>query len=109
MDDIVLLLMAATGNGCSLFMFLAIGERIFNLQRLFNLRAGIKLEDEKLPDRFYNEPLPDGPNKGAKIDLDMTMDWYCKARGWDENRVPYYGKLKGLGIEQYSAVPPLGE
>ena len=108
LDDIVLLLMAATGNGCSAFMFLGIGERIYNLQRLFNLKAGIKLEDEKLPDRFYNDPLPDGPNKGAKIDLQQTMDWYLSARGWDENRVPYYGKLKGLGIEQYSVVPPLG-
>jgi aldehyde:ferredoxin oxidoreductase len=108
LDDVQPLLMAATGNGYAPFMFLAIGERIFNLQRLFNLKAGIKLEDEKLPDRFYNDPLPDGPNKGAKIDLKQTMDWYLSARGWDENRVPYYGKLKGLGIEQYSVVPPLG-
>ena len=30
-------------------------------------------------------------------------------RGWDENRIPYYGKLKGLGIEAYSVVPPLGQ
>ncbi|MCP4682786.1 MAG: aldehyde ferredoxin oxidoreductase family protein [Desulfobacterales bacterium] len=108
LEDIQPLLMAATGNGYAPFMFLAIGERIFNLQRLFNLKAGMKLEDEKLPDRFYNEPLPDGPNKGAKLDLKETMDYYCHSRGWDENRIPYYGKLKGLGIEQYSFVPPLG-
>ena len=68
----------------------------------------IKLEDEKLPDRFYNDPLPDGPNKGAKLDLKQTMEHYRHLRGWDENMVPYYGKLKGLGIEQYSVVPPLG-
>ena len=108
LDDVQPLLMAATGNGFAPFMFLAIGERIFNLQRLFNLKAGIKREDEKLPDRFYNDPLPDGPNKGAKLDLKLTMDHYRFARGWDENMVPYYGKLKGLGIEQYSVVPPLG-
>lgn len=103
------MLMAATGTGYAPFQFLAIGERIFNLQRLFNLKAGLKLEDEKLPERFYHEPLPDGVNKGAVLNLEDTMVEYCHLRGWDENRIPYYGKLKGLGIEQYSVVPPLGQ
>jgi aldehyde:ferredoxin oxidoreductase len=109
MEEVDAMLMAATGTGYAPFQFLAIGERIFNLQRLFNLKAGIRLEDEKLPDRFYNEPLPDGVNKGAVLNLEETMVEYCHLRGWDENRIPYYGKLKGLGIEAYSVVPPLGQ
>jgi aldehyde:ferredoxin oxidoreductase len=110
MIEVCALLMAATGTGFGgIFHFLAIGERIFNLQRLFNLKAGIKLEDEKLPERFYKEPLPDGPNAGAMLDLKRTLEFYCYLRGWDQNRVPYYGKLKGLGIEKYSMVPPLGQ
>jgi len=109
MDEVMPMLMAATGTGYAPFQFLAIGERIFNLQRLFNLKAGIKLEDERLPDRFYKEPLPDGPNKGTILNLEKTMEEYLHLRGWDENRIPYYGKLKGLGIEQYSVVRPLGQ
>ncbi len=109
MEEALPMLMAATGTGYAPFQFLAIGERIFNLQRLFNLKAGLKLEDEKLPERFYKEPLPDGPNKGTVLNLEKTMEEYLHLRGWDENRIPYYGKLKGLGIEEYSMVPPLGQ
>jgi len=101
MKELMPILMAVTGSGFAMMQFLTTGERIFNLQRLFNLKAGIKLEDEKLPDRFYKEPLPDGPNAGAVIDLEETMKDYCSLRGWDENRVPYFGKLKGLGLAEY--------
>ncbi len=102
MKELMPMLMAVTGSGFAMMQFLMIGERIFNLQRLFNLKAGIRLEDEKLPDRFYKEPLPDGPNAGAVLDLEETMKDYCSLRGWDENRVPYYGKLKGLGLAEYA-------
>jgi len=102
MEEVMPMLMAVTGSGFAMMQFLTIGERIFNLQRLFNLKAGLKLEDERLPDRFYNEPLPDGPNAGAILDLEETMKDYCSLRGWDENRVPYFGKLKGLGLAEYA-------
>ena len=102
MELVMPMLMAVTGSGFAMMQFLTIGERIFNLQRLFNLKAGLKLEDERLPDRFYNEPLPDGPNAGATLDLEETMKDYCSLRGWDENRVPYFGKLKGLGLAEYA-------
>ena len=102
MKELLPMLMAVTGSGFAMMHFLMIGERIFNIQRLFNLKAGIKLEDERLPDRFYKEPLPDGPNTGAILDLEETMKDYCSLRGWDENRVPYYGKLKGLGLAEYA-------
>jgi aldehyde:ferredoxin oxidoreductase len=81
--------------------FVRVGERIFNLQRLFNLKAGIKKEDEKLPDRFYDEPLPDGSNKGESLSLVDAMSVYYNLRGWDENHVPYPGKLNRLGLGKY--------
>jgi aldehyde:ferredoxin oxidoreductase len=102
MQEVISMLMAATGTGFAMMQFLKIGERIFNLQRLFNLKAGLKIEDEKLPERFYKEPLPDGPNAGAVLNLEETMTEYCRLRGWDENRKPYYGKLKGLGLGEYA-------
>ncbi|SPD73405.1 Tungsten-containing aldehyde ferredoxin oxidoreductase (fragment) [uncultured Desulfobacterium sp.] len=102
MDEVLSMLMAVTGSGFAPMQFLKIGERIFNLQRLFNLKAGFKIEDEKLPDRFYHEPLPDGPNAGAVLNLEKAMAEYCQLRGWDENRKPYYGKLRGLGLTEYA-------
>jgi len=102
MDEVMPMLMAATGTGYAMMQFLKIGERIFNLQRLFNLKAGLRVEDERLPERFYKEPLPEGPNAGAVLDLKETMKEYCDLRGWDKNRKPYYGKLKGLGLAEYA-------
>ncbi len=105
LKEVLPMMGAATGYGFAPFQFLQIGERIFNLQRLFNLKAGLKLEDEKLPERFYMEPLPDGPNAGASLDLKRATKEYCSLRGWDEDRVPYYGRLKNLGIEKYAVKP----
>lgn len=101
-EDVLALLFPATGQAYDLMGFIRIGERIFNLQRLFNLRAGIRKEDEKLPDRFYDEPLPDGPNAGTMLSLKDEMSVYYNLRGWDENLVPYRGKLNSLGLGEYA-------
>jgi aldehyde:ferredoxin oxidoreductase len=104
-NDIIVMLNAATGELLNFMGFLKIGERIFNLQRLFNLRAGIKKEDERLPDRFYDEPLPDGANAGAILSLEDAMSVYYNLRGWDKNHIPYLGKLNSLGLSQYAFKP----
>jgi aldehyde:ferredoxin oxidoreductase len=102
-EDVISLMMAATGVGFGFFQFLGIGERIFNLQRMFNLKAGLRIEDEKLPERFYKEPLPDGPNAGAVLDLEAEMSVYYNLRGWNMNHIPTKGKLKALGLGNYVA------
>ena len=96
------MLSAATGRVFLIMEFIGIGERIFNLQRLFNLKAGLKKENERLPDRFYKEPLPDGPNAGAFLSLEQALTEYKSLRGWDEDGIPYVGKLKSLGIDEYA-------
>jgi len=101
-DDVLAMLFSATGLYYDVMGFVRVGERIFNLQRLFNLKAGIKKEDEKLPDRFYDEPLPDGSNKGESLSLVDAMSVYYNLRGWDENHVPYPGKLNRLGLGEYA-------
>ncbi len=74
------------------------GERIFNLERLFNLRAGLTAKDDTLPPRMLKEPMPEGPAKGKVVELDRMLPEYYKLRGWDEKGVPTQEKLKELGL-----------
>jgi aldehyde:ferredoxin oxidoreductase len=80
-----------------------VGERIWNLQKLFNLREGEKSEDSVFPKRFYNEILPDGPSKGKKLDavkVKEVLGDYYQVRGWDrQTGVPTKEKLDELGLK----------
>jgi len=71
-------------------------ERIYNLERVFLLKAGSTVDT--LPPRMLNEPLPEGPAKGHVNRLDEMLPDYYIERGWDENGVPTEEKLKELGI-----------
>jgi aldehyde:ferredoxin oxidoreductase len=90
---------AATGAGYTFEEMFRIGEKIWNLQQLFNLRAGLTGADDKLPKRFLEEPAPSGPGKGTVIDFEPMLKEYYQLRGWDENGVPTPEKLKELGLE----------
>ncbi|MHA1806452.1 MAG: aldehyde ferredoxin oxidoreductase family protein [Candidatus Thorarchaeota archaeon] len=76
-----------------------IGERIVNLNRLFNVSRGITKEDDSLPDRLTKEPAPVGPPKGQVVELDQMLSEYYRERGWDvETGVPFDSTLKRLGL-----------
>ena len=78
---------------------LTIGERILNAERLFNLRHGATRADDDLPDRFTEEPLPDGPTRGMTVAIQpMVRDFYS-AMGWDADGRPTPEKLRELGLE----------
>jgi aldehyde:ferredoxin oxidoreductase len=74
------------------------GERIFNLERLFNLAAGMTYKDDTLPKRLLEEPMPEGPAKGNVVELSQMLPEYYKLRGWNDKGVPTAKKLKELGI-----------
>jgi len=78
------------------------GERVYNVEKLFNLREGFGRESDYPPDRFFQEAMPDGPGKGSKLrreDYDLLLDEYYEARGWDKKTgVPTPEKLKALGL-----------
>jgi aldehyde:ferredoxin oxidoreductase len=96
------LLAHATGRRLSVDEIYQVGERIWNLTRLFNLKAGMSREDEDLPRRLKEEPVPDGPAAGHTLtdaDLNRLLDDYYAVRGWDEQGVPTPEKLEALGIE----------
>ncbi|GAV24933.1 aldehyde ferredoxin oxidoreductase [Carboxydothermus islandicus] len=77
---------------------LTAGERIWNLERVFNLKAGIDSSQDTLPKRLLEEPIPDGPSKGHKHRLAELLPEYYKVRGWDEKGVPTAEKLQALGL-----------
>jgi aldehyde:ferredoxin oxidoreductase len=96
------LLQATTGWKLSGEDVRIIGERIVNLERLFIAREGITRKDDVLPKRFLEEPLPkgSGPSTGSVLELDIMLDEYYQARGWDlETGLPEEDKLKELGLE----------
>ncbi len=78
---------------------LQLGERIWNLERKFNIENGFSKKDDTLPDRLLKEPVKKGPAKGKVVELDTMLKEYYKLRGWDENGIPTEEKLNELGIK----------
>ncbi|MFT5658182.1 MAG: aldehyde:ferredoxin oxidoreductase [Gammaproteobacteria bacterium] len=74
------------------------GERIWNLERLFNLKAGLGKKDDTLPKRILEEPADAGAGKGLVCRLDEMLPEYYELRGWDENGVPKADTLASLGL-----------
>ncbi len=94
---------AATGRALSLEEFLRVGERIWNLERLFNLGAGLSHRDDTLPGRCF-EPIRGEQSEGAVMSheqLKTMLQEYYALRGWDPQGVPAAGKLAELGLEPY--------
>ena len=78
------------------------GERINNLARIFNVREGFLREDDHLPARVTTIPIADGASKGNIItqeELDLMLEDYYSARGWNREGQPTEKKLKQLEIE----------
>ena len=97
-DDYSELLNAATGFGMTTEEMMRVGERIWNLERQFNMAAGITPEEDTLPPRLLNEPLADGSQKGATSKLKELLPLYYKIRGWDERGYIPAAKIQELGL-----------
>lgn len=98
------LLSAATGWDIGADEFMKIGERVWNLTRLFNVREGFTRKDDDIPRRFKEEPLPSGPAKGHMIrsnDLNKLLDDYYRLRNWDSNGAPTKEKLVELELIEF--------
>ncbi len=88
----------ATGIHYSQAHLLRAGERIFNLERLFNLRAGFTGADDTLPDRVLTEPADAGVHKGEVCHLDEMLPAYYRLREWTESGEPTPALLSRLGL-----------
>jgi aldehyde:ferredoxin oxidoreductase len=88
---------AATGTNYTPDELLEVGERIYNIERMFNKAAGMKPEDDTLPKRLLEEPIPDGPSKGEVSKLHILLPQYYELRGW-EKAFPTEATLKRLDL-----------
>ena len=75
-----------------------IGDRIWNLERLYNNAAGLMRADDSLPPRMLQEPLTEGMVKGHVVPLEQMLDDYYQFRGWDAEGRPTPAKLAQLGL-----------
>ncbi|MBI4321195.1 MAG: aldehyde ferredoxin oxidoreductase family protein [Chloroflexi bacterium] len=79
------------------------GERIFTLLKAYDVRLGLTRKDDIWPDRFFEEPLPEGPTKGAVLSraaIGQLLDEYYDLRGWDRaTGIPSAEKLIEVGLE----------
>ena len=73
-----------------------IGERVYNIERYFNNKAGFDAKDDRLPDRFLSEGAT-GNSEGSVSHLDEMLVEYYAARGW-ENGVVTEEKIKQMQI-----------
>ncbi len=58
-------------------------SHVSRVEREFNLREGMRPEEDTLPARFLSRPIPDGPSKGTTIDIDRLVRDYYREKGWD--------------------------
>ncbi len=76
----------------------AMGERIWNMERLFNNAAGLTRKDDDLPPRLKTEAAKVGPAKGLVSGIDKMLPEYYSIRGWTEEGVPTEATLARLGL-----------
>jgi aldehyde:ferredoxin oxidoreductase len=91
-------LSAVTGIQYATGDMIKAGERVWNLERLYNNREGFTAKDDTLPPRLLTEAPVDGPSKGWVSNLEPMLKEYYRTRGWDQDGVPTPKKLEELGL-----------
>jgi aldehyde:ferredoxin oxidoreductase len=89
---------AVRGVAYSADDFVKVGERTWNLERLFNLKAGLGRADDTLPRRLLEDAHRSGPSAGVVVDLDAMLPVYYRERGWSAEGIPTREKLAELGL-----------
>ena len=83
-------------------------ERISTLAKLINIREGFSRKDDTLPWKVMNQPITEeGPAKGAVVtqeELDLLLDDYYQARGWNADGIPTKDTLQKLGLQDYQNI-----
>ena len=96
---------AVTGIDYTVGEIMNIGERVYNLDRLINVREGLSRKDDYLPYRVTHEPIKNGVSKGNYVteeELQRMLDDYYTARGWSKEGIPTKMRLFELGLDKES-------
>ncbi len=89
---------ALSGWSFSPAELLSTGERVIDVERLFNLRHGADRSDDRLPAHFLRDGLPEEPNRGGTVQLEPMIQQFYAAMGWDQEGRPTAEKLRELGL-----------
>ena len=98
LDDVTPQIDAACEGEWTTERLLEVGERIWNLERQFNLAAGFTGKDDTLPKRLLKDAAKAGPAKGLTSQLDKMLPEYYELRGWNPAGVPTNETLSRLGV-----------
>lgn len=98
MEEFSQLLDAACEGEWTVDRVLVVGERVWNLERQFNLAAGLSAADDTLPPRMLSDPVPSGVAAGRVNELDKMLPEYYDARGWTDSGEPTSETLSRLGL-----------
>ncbi len=97
---------AATGLSFTTEELVQVGDRIYNMERLFLVREGMSRKDDAPPAKFY-EPWTHGPRAGTRVErepFEALLDRYYALRGWDTDGIPTAETLRTLGLEREGAL-----
>lgn len=97
-DDYAAMINATIGTEWTADDILLAGERIWNIERLFNLKAGIDPKQDTLPKRLLEDPIPEGPSKGNVARLSELLPDYYSQRGWGNDGIPTEERKTLLGL-----------
>ena len=98
LDDVTPQIDAACEGEWTTERLLEVGERIWNLERQFNLAAGFTGKDDTLPKRLLKDAAKAGPAKGLTSQLDKMLPEYYELRGWTPDGVPTNETLSRLSV-----------
>lgn len=129
-EDYAKELSAVTGVDYTTDDILEVGERVWNLEKLFNLREGFTKEDDRLPPRLESEPMPNAiysamekkaftppvevpphgtveeqPSSGSVAPISEMLPIYYEKRGWSPDGIPTDEKVKALGLDWIKTDP----
>jgi aldehyde:ferredoxin oxidoreductase len=98
---------ACTGRDTTPEEMVKLGERVFTLLKAYTIREGLNRKDDTLPERFFKEPMPEGPAKGGVLsreEVEGFLDEYYDLRGWDKKTgLPFAEKFNTLGLGKIGA------
>jgi len=97
-DDYKDLFNAIVGENYSTDDIMKAGDRIWNLERMYNLDAGVGPDQDTLPSRLLNDAISSGPSKGHVHRLGELLPEYYEQRGWSAQGLPTDAKLAELEI-----------